>query len=104
MSDFEVINLSEVTKAKRGATASYDADLLAALTALKKGQAIRATSLAVARDAFKDEDAFKNAKQTVGANIRKHWHHLVDTKAVGNEKISISWDVETGAPQIFIKE
>ena len=38
------------------------------------------------------------------ANIRKHWHHLVDTKAVGNEKISISWDVETGAPQIFIKE
>jgi hypothetical protein len=101
---FEVIDLSEVVVARRGAEATYDDALLGALAALKAGEALAATPLTVNREDFKSEDAFKNAKQTVGASIRKHWDHLKVTGEVGaDQKIRINWHPATGAPQISIK-
>jgi hypothetical protein len=102
--DFKVIDLSEIVVASRGAQATYEQGLLDALTNLPVGQALVATPLAVERSNYKDEDAFRNAKQTVGASIRKHWAHLVSMGSVDGAKIRINWDPETGTPQISVKE
>jgi hypothetical protein len=101
MSNFEVIDLSEVVVARRGAEATYDDALLDAIASLKDGEALAATPLAVVRSDYKSEDAFKNAKQTVGANIRKHFGHLIVTERMdADAKVRVNWHPETGVPQI----
>ena len=102
--DFKVINLSDVVKSRRGAVAQYDDGLLAALTALAKGDAIFAEPLAIDVGSYDTDEALLNAKQNVAQNVRKHVRHLVSTKAVTWTRIKLDWDMITGVPQISIKE
>jgi hypothetical protein len=104
MSNFEIIDLSEVVVARRGAEASYDEALLDAMAGLKAGEALAAVPLAVERSNYKTDNAFKNVKQTVGASIRKHFDYLVlcDRIAAGS-KVRVNWHPETGIPQISLR-
>ena len=104
MSKFKVINLSDVVKSRRGATATYDEGLLAALTTLAKGDAIFAEPLAIAVGTYDTDEALLNAKQNVAQNVRKHVRHLVSVKAIAYTRIKLDWDMITGVPQISIKE
>ena len=102
--EFKVINLSDVVKSRRGATATYDEGLLAALTTLAKGDAIFAEPLAIAVGSYDSDEALHNAKQNVATEVRKHVRHLVSTKSVAYTRIKMDWDMVTGVPQISIKE
>ena len=104
MSKFKVINLSDVVKSRRGATATYDDGLLAALTTLAKGDAIFAEPLAVAVGTYDSDEALHNAKQNVATEVRKHVRHLVTIETITYTRIKIDWDMVTGVPQISIKE
>jgi len=104
MSKFKVINLSDVVKSRRGATATYDEGLLAALTTLAKGDAIFAEPLAVAVGTYDSDEALHNAKQNVATEVRKHVRHLVTIETITYTRIKIDWDMVTGVPQISIKE
>lgn len=99
---YGVINLSEIKKARRGAEVVYDPDLLDALKGMSKGEVIYASPLAVVRSDFSRIEDFQNAKQTISANIRKHWNHLLE-EGTQSGTLSIAWHPETGVPQIFIK-
>ena len=101
---FKTISLNDVVKSRRGATASYDEGLLAALTSLVKGDAIFAEPLAIAVGTYDSDEALLNAKQNVAQNVRKHVRHLVSVKAIAYTRIKLDWDMVTGVPQISIKE
>ena len=98
------IDLSEIVKASRGATATYEEGLLDALAeTLGKGQALACTPMAVVESDYKDQDDFRNAKQTNAAELRKHFNRLVELKKVpAGSKISINWNPETGVPQVSL--
>ena len=60
----EVIDLSNVAKARRGAEATYEQGLLDLLTAaLSKGKAARVTRFAVLRAEYASEEEYRNAKR-----------------------------------------
>ena len=101
---FKTISLNDVVKSRRGATASYDEGLLAALTSLVKGDAIFAEPLAIAVGTYDSDEALLNAKQNVAQNVRKHVQYLVSTKVIAYTRIKLDWDMVAGVPQISIKE
>jgi len=106
--DYGVINLTDVKRASRGATASYEDGLLTAMTTtLSKGRVVTANVHAVLRTDYpateEGQSEYGNAKQAKAAMFRSHFDHLVDTGALPAGKIGIDWDPETGVAQIRFK-
>ena len=100
-----VIDVTEVSKSRRGAVATYQPGLLTLLgTALKAGKAAAVTAMAVLRSDHKSDEDFRNARQAVAAEIRKHADKLVaDGTLPAGTKVSINWHPETGVPQVSIR-
>ena len=106
--DYGVINLTDVKRAPRGATAEYEDGLLTAMTAtLKQGKVVTANVHAVLRSDFpateEGQSEFGNAKQAKAAMFRSHFDHLVATGALSAGKIGIDWDPDSGVAQIRFK-
>jgi hypothetical protein len=106
--DYGVIDLTDVKRAPRGATAEYEDGLLAAMTTtLSKGRVVTANVHAVLRTDYPATEAgqseFGNAKQAKAAMFRSHFDHLVATGALPAGKIGIDWDPDTGVAQIRFK-
>ena len=101
----DVIDLGTVSKSRRGAVATYKSGLLSLLgDALKAGKAAAVTAMAVLRSDFEKDDDFRNARQAVAAEIRKHADKLVaDGTLPAGTKVSINWHPETGVPQVSIR-
>lgn len=101
----EIIDLSEQVTGSRGATAKYDDGLLTLLSsAFKAGKVARLSgdSYVVLRSNYSSEDEYKNAKQAVGAEIRKHARRVVEADGLTG-KASVQWHPETGQPQVSLK-
>jgi hypothetical protein len=106
--DYGVIDLTDVKRAPRGATAEYEDGLLAAMTTtLSKGRVVTANVHAVLRTDYpateEGQSEFGNAKQAKAAMFRSHFDHLVATGALPAGKIGIDWDPDTGVAQIRFK-
>ena len=101
----DVIDLGTVSKSRRGAVATYKPGLLSLLgNALKAGKAAAVTAMAVLRSDHKSDEDFRNARQAVAAEIRKHADKLVaDGTLPAGTKVSINWHPETGVPQVSIR-
>jgi len=101
----DIISMDEMQKASRGAVATYEQGLLDFMAeALTDGKCARITKLAVQRSSYKSDDEFKNAKQAVGAEIRKHANKLVADRILpAGSKVSINWHPETGTPQVTLR-
>jgi hypothetical protein len=101
----QAIDLSDIAKSRRGATATYEDGLIKALTdAFGKGQALAVTPMAVLEESYKTSDEYANAKQANAAEIRKHFSRLVELELVpAGSKVSINWHPETGIPQVSLK-
>jgi len=102
----EIIEVDEIAKASRGAQATYDEGLLDFMSSAlaDEGKAAHLTGMVVQRSAYKSDDEYRNAKQTIGAELRKHFRRLVeDGRLPKGSKLSINWHPETGAPQISLK-
>ena len=99
----EVIDLSDVSKARRGAEATYEQGLLDLLaSALPIGKAVRVTRFAVLRTEYASDEDYRNAKQSKSAEIRKHFDRLVADGLVTG-RVSINWHPETGTPQVSLR-
>ena len=101
----QAIDLSEIAKSRRGATATYEQGLLDALTeAFSNGLALAVSPLAVLQESYKTQDEYANAKQANAAEIRKHFNRLVELGLIADgSKVSINWHPETGVPQVSLK-
>ena len=101
----EIIEIGEIQKASRGAVATYEQGLLDFMsTALTAGKCARVAKLAVDRSSYKSDDEYKNAKQAVAAEIRKHFAKLVADRVLpAGSKVSINWHPETGTPQVSLR-
>ena len=98
------IDISEVQKARRGATVQLDQSLLDFLqTALNAGQAVALSGFQIDRKKFKTDDAAGNEKQRIGAVIRRHVGYLRDNGLINNSKVSIAWHPELELPQVYFK-
>ena len=73
--------------------------------AVRLGMATRmVTAMAVLRSDHKSDEDFRNARQAVAAEIRKHADKLVaDGTLPAGTKVSINWHPETGVPQVSIR-
>ncbi len=100
-----VVDLSDVSKSRRGAVATYKSGLLSLLgSALKAGKAAAVTAMAVLRSDYSSDEDFRNARQAAAAEIRKHADKLVaDGTLPAGTKVSINWHPETGVPQVSIR-
>ncbi len=100
-----VIDLTDVSKSRRGAVATYLPGLLSLLgTALKAGKAAAVTAMAVLRSDYSSDEDFRNARQAAAAEIRKHADKLVaDGTLPAGTKVSINWHPVTGVPQVSIR-
>ena len=100
-----VIDLTDVSKSRRGAVASYLPGLLSLLgNALGAGKAAAVTAMAVLRSDHKSDEDFRNARQAAAAEIRKHADKLVaDGTLPAGTKVSINWHPETGVPQVSLR-
>ncbi len=99
----EVIDLTDVSKARRGAEATYEQGLLDLLaSALPIGKAVRVTRFAVLRSEYSSDEDYRNAKQSKSAEIRKHFDRLVADGTVTG-KASINWDPTDGTPQVSLR-
>ena len=108
--DYGVIDLSDVVKAPRGASAEFEPELLDAMVATAKaGRVLTAPVHAAPRSAFPSTEegkaAWANAKQTKSAHLRKHFDRLLaDGKFPSEVKaMGIDWHPDTGVPQIRFK-
>jgi len=102
----EIIEIDAIAKASRGAQPSYDEGLLDFMSSAlsDQGKAAHLTGMAVQRSAYKSDDECKNAKQAIGAELRKHFRKLVeDSRLPKGSKLSINWHPESGAPQISLR-
>ena len=101
----EIIDISDIEKASRGAVATYEQGLLDFMTtALVEGKCASVSKMAVERSSYSSEDDYKNAKQAVSAEIRKHFNKLVaDGVLPAGSKVSINWHPETGTPQVTLR-
>ena len=98
-----VIDLTDVSKSRRGAVASYLPGLLALLgAALGAGKAAAVTAMAVLRSDHKSDEDFRNARQAAAAEIRKHFDRLVADGTVSG-RVSINWHPENGTPQVSLR-
>jgi len=99
----EVIDLSDVSKARRGAEATFEQGLLDLLaSALPNGKAVAVTRYAVLRSEYASDEDYRNAKQSKSAEIRKHFDRLVADGLVTG-RASINWHPETGTPQVSLR-
>ena len=99
----EVIDLSDVSKARRGAEATYEQGLLDLLaSALPIGKAVVVTRFAVLRSDCASDEEYRNAKQAKAAEIRKHFDRLVADGTVTG-RVSINWHPENGTPQVSLR-
>ena len=99
----EVIDLSEVSKARRGAEATYEQGLLDLLAdALPIGKAVAVTRYAVLRSEYPSDEDYRNAKQAKSAEIRKHFDRLVEDGTVTG-RVSINWHPVNGTPQVSLR-
>ncbi len=99
----EVIDLSDVSKARRGAEATFEQGLLDLLTAaLPNGKAVAVTRYTVLRSEFPSDEEYRNAKQSKAAEIRKHFDRLVADGTVTG-RVSINWHPVTGTPQVSLR-
>tara|TARA_B110001454_G_scaffold200596_1_gene206335 strand:- start:1952 stop:2305 length:354 start_codon:yes stop_codon:yes gene_type:complete len=99
----EVIDLSDVSKARRGAEATFEQGLLDLLTAaLPNGKAVAVTRFTVLRSEFPSDEEYRNAKQSKAAEIRKHFDRLVADGTVTG-RVSINWHPVTGTPQVSLR-
>jgi hypothetical protein len=102
----EIIDLSEQVTGSRGATAKYDDALTAFLSSAFKADKVARLSgdtYVVLRSNYSSEDEYKNAKQAVGAEIRKHARRVVEADEGLTGKASVQWHPETGQPQVSLK-
>ena len=101
-----VIDLTDVSKSRRGAVASYLPGLLSLLgDAVGAGKAAAVTAMAVLRSDHKSDEDFRNARQAAAAEIRKHADKLVaDGTLPAGTKVSINWHPETGVPQVSVRK
>ena len=101
-----VIDLTDVSKSRRGAVASYLPGLLSLLgDALGAGKAAAVAAMAVLRSDHKSDEDFRNARQAAAAEIRKHADKLVaDGTLPAGTKVSINWHPETGVPQVSVRK
>lgn len=101
-----VIDLSDVSKSRRGAVATYLSGLLTLLgSALGAGKAAAVTAMAVTRSEHNSDEDFRNARQANAAEIRKHADKLVaDGKLPAGTKVSINWHPTTGVPQVSARK
>lgn len=72
MSDDAIISADEVETSRRGRVATYDENLLDLLSKVKPGQAVRLEGTY--------GQVEKADRQKIGADIRKHWAEVHDTK------------------------
>lgn len=99
----EVIDLSDVSKARRGAEATFEQGLLDLLaSALPIGKAVAVTRYTVLRSEFTSDEEYRNAKQAKAAEIRKHFDRLVADGLVTG-RVSINWHPVTGTPQCSLR-
>lgn len=101
-----VIDLSDISKARRGAEAERNPALLSLLTtALGSGKAAAITGMAVLRSDFGSDEAFRNERQKHAASIRSHAAMLVaDDVLPAGSKVSINWHPTTGVPQVSLRK
>ena len=97
-----VIDLTDVSKSRRGAVATYQSGLLDLLgSALSDGKAAAVSAMAVLRADYKSDEDFRNARQAAAAEIRKHADKLAtDGTLPAGTKVSINWHPESGVPQV----
>jgi phage gp45-like len=101
----EIIDLSEQVAGSRGATAKFDDELLAILVKVfKSDQAAKLNGEYIVTQDGKDEDTFKNERQAVGANIRKHGKRVIAENESLTGKVSLQWHPVTGQPQVSLKK
>ena len=103
--DYGVIDLSEVVKAPRGATAEYEPALEAAMTkTFKDGKVLTCDPHAEPRADYPattaGETAHANAKQKKAAMFKKHFKHLLAEGVLPAGKINMDWNPDTGVCQI----
>ncbi len=101
-----VIDLSDISKARRGAEAERNPAMLSLLTAsLGNGKAAAITGMAVLRSDFGSDEAFRNERQKHAASIRSHAAMLVaDGVLPSGSKVSINWHPVTGVPQVSLRK
>ncbi len=99
----QVIDLTDVSKARRGAEATFEQGLLDLLaSALPIGKAVAVTRYAVLRSDCASDEEYRNAKQSKAAEIRKHFDRLV-ADGIVTGRVSIHWHPETGTPQVSLR-
>ncbi len=100
----ELISVDSVAKGRRGATATYDDNLLELLSQLDANSACLIGGFKVSRSDYQAKDDFANERQRIGAVIRKHIDHLSETgRLEAGTKVSINWHPELDVPQVSIK-
>jgi hypothetical protein len=101
-----VIDLTDISKARRGAEAVRIPALLSLLTdALGNGKAAAITGMAVLRSDHDSDEAFRNERQKHAASIRSHVEMLVtDGVLPAGSKASVNWHPETGTPQVSLRK
>ena len=101
-----VLDLSDISKARRGAEAVRNPALLSLLTdALGNGKAAAITGMAVLRSDHSSDEAFRNERQKHAASIRSHVAMLVaDGVLPAGSKASVNWHPETGVPQVSLRK
>ena len=100
----EIIDLDAQVIGPRGQTAQYDDALIALIRkAYKAGKVARIDGgkYTVVRAEYESKDKYDNAKQAVGAEIRKHAYRVIAEDGLTG-KPSINWDPE-GRPQVSLK-
>ena len=99
----QVIDLTDVSKARRGAEATFEQGLLDLLaSALPIGKAVAVTRFAVLRSDCTSDEEYRNAKQAKAAEIRKHFDRLV-ADGIVTGRVSINWHPVTGTPQVSLR-
>ena len=101
-----VIDLSDISKARRGAEAERNPALLSLLTdALGNGKAAAITGMAVLRSDFGSDEAFRLEWQQHALSLGSHAAMLVaDGVLPAGSKVSINWHPETGVPQVSLRK
>ena len=101
-----VIDLSDISKARRGAEAVRIPALLSLLTdALGSGKAAAITGMAVLRSDHDSDESFRNERQKHAASIRSHVEMLVaDGVLPAGSKASVNWHPVTGTPQVSLRK
>tara|TARA_B100000586_G_scaffold240563_1_gene193447 strand:+ start:82 stop:411 length:330 start_codon:yes stop_codon:yes gene_type:complete len=99
----EILDLTKdsIQKARRGAVATFEHDLLDLLRGITATSARAVTFYVVDRAHYpatdEGETAWKNERQRIGAILRSHAHEA------GLGKISINWEPNKHYPQVSLK-